>query len=266
MEGQPPHIEPESDHGLCGICPALQYPRERFVIFDRPCAEAPFNQIDGHRYTAEGEPACVHPHRIGLAADRVAALNEPLPPATSRTAASDAGCGLGGHDGPRARVNEVAPACDGEAAITHGRSNRFGRVAFGQVRLEVGRPWLHHHETCPQPNTASTRARRCARMRPCTSRSSPAATVSAEPGTALRIRVPSPGNEAVSPPSSLTAAPRPRGDHRGTRPAGRTPRCNRAGHREQTRSGRCRRRSGHRPERNGARSPDGRPRRLRDDP
>lgn len=82
MDGRPPHADPESDHGLCGICPALRYPRERFVIFDRPCREAPFNPVDGHRYTATGEPACVHPDKIGLDADRTAATTEPSPTVT----------------------------------------------------------------------------------------------------------------------------------------------------------------------------------------
>lgn len=81
MEGQPPHTDPNSDHGLCGICPALRYPRERFVIFDRPCRESPFEPADGHRYTTAGEPACVHPHKIGMAADRTAAPYEPPPAA-----------------------------------------------------------------------------------------------------------------------------------------------------------------------------------------
>lgn len=73
----PAHVDPDSGHGLCGICPALWYPRERFVIFDRPCREVPFNSVDGHRYTAAGEPACVPPGKIGLAADRVAAPTDP---------------------------------------------------------------------------------------------------------------------------------------------------------------------------------------------
>lgn len=76
MDGGPPHVDPKSDHGLCGICPALRHPREGFVIFDRPCREASFNPVDGHRYTAAGEPACVHPDKIGLDADRTAATTE----------------------------------------------------------------------------------------------------------------------------------------------------------------------------------------------
>lgn len=82
MDGHPPLTDPESDHGLCGICPALRYPREGFVIFDRPCREAPFNPVDGHRYTAAGEPTCVHPDKIGLDADRTAATTAPSPTTT----------------------------------------------------------------------------------------------------------------------------------------------------------------------------------------
>ncbi|MFE9476213.1 hypothetical protein ACFYOR_35015 [Streptomyces griseofuscus] len=77
----PPHTDPESEHGLCGICPALRLPRARFVVFDRPCREAPFDPVDGHRYTRAGEPACVHPDKIGLVPDRAAARREPLPAA-----------------------------------------------------------------------------------------------------------------------------------------------------------------------------------------
>ncbi|MEV6421667.1 hypothetical protein [Streptomyces sp. NPDC051662] len=82
MTGPSRHTDPDSEHGLCGICPALRLPRERFVIYDRPCREAPFNPADGHRYTHAGEPVCVHPDKIGLVPDRAAAPYEvaPLPP------------------------------------------------------------------------------------------------------------------------------------------------------------------------------------------
>lgn len=83
-----PFIDPESDHPdrpVCGICPSLRYPRDQFVVYDRPTREAPFNPDDGHRYTvAEGIPACVHPDKIGLEPDRIApaAVPEPPQPAT----------------------------------------------------------------------------------------------------------------------------------------------------------------------------------------
>ncbi|GAA2629894.1 hypothetical protein GCM10010425_30750 [Streptomyces spororaveus] len=79
MDGRPPHTDPDSDHRLCGICPALRYPREDFIIFDRPCREAPFDPADGHRYTLAREPACVHPHKIGMPPDHTAAPYEPAP-------------------------------------------------------------------------------------------------------------------------------------------------------------------------------------------
>ncbi|WP_327258197.1 hypothetical protein [Streptomyces sp. NBC_01244] len=78
-DGQTPHTDPDSDHRLCGICPALRYPREQFVIYDRPCREAPFDPADGHRYTLAGEPACVHPHKIGTPPDRFAPPPGPPP-------------------------------------------------------------------------------------------------------------------------------------------------------------------------------------------
>ncbi|MFI1956922.1 hypothetical protein ACH46L_03275 [Streptomyces althioticus] len=63
---------------VCGICPSKRLPRDRFVIYDRPTREAPFNPDDGHRYDPEGVPACVHPHKIGLDPDRTAPPPEPL--------------------------------------------------------------------------------------------------------------------------------------------------------------------------------------------
>jgi hypothetical protein len=81
MDDRPPHVDPDSDHRLCGVCPALRYPREQFVIYDRPNREAPFDPVDGHRYTADGSrrPACVHPDKIGLEPDHIA---PPYAPAT----------------------------------------------------------------------------------------------------------------------------------------------------------------------------------------
>ncbi|MFJ8213234.1 hypothetical protein [Streptomyces sp. NPDC096033] len=67
-----PFITEDSDHPACGICPSLRLPREAFVVYDRPSRECPFNPADGHRYTAEGTPACVHPDKIGQEPDRIA--------------------------------------------------------------------------------------------------------------------------------------------------------------------------------------------------
>lgn len=73
---------------VCGICPSKRLPRDRFVIFDRPNREAPFNPADGFRYTSDGTPACVHPHKIGEEPDRIAPPPEvtsvPEPVATPR--------------------------------------------------------------------------------------------------------------------------------------------------------------------------------------
>ncbi|MFK0017286.1 hypothetical protein [Streptomyces sp. NPDC091027] len=65
-------------HPACEICPAHRLPREGFVVYSRPSRECPFNPADGHRYTADGTPACVHPARVGLAPDRIAPPPRPL--------------------------------------------------------------------------------------------------------------------------------------------------------------------------------------------
>jgi hypothetical protein len=73
---QQPYIDPDSEHDdrpVCGICPSLRFPREAFVIYDRPTWEAPFDPADGRRYTLDGRiPACVHPDKIGCPPDRQA--------------------------------------------------------------------------------------------------------------------------------------------------------------------------------------------------
>jgi hypothetical protein len=79
MDTSRPFIDPESDYTVCGICPSLRRPREEFVVYDRPTRDAPFNPADGYRYTADGTPACVHPHKIGLEPDRVAPAYTPEP-------------------------------------------------------------------------------------------------------------------------------------------------------------------------------------------
>ncbi|MEU4948070.1 hypothetical protein ACFYN3_41910 [Streptomyces lavendulae] len=67
-----PFITEDSDHPACGICPSLRLPRDAFVVYDRPSRECPFNPADGHRYTSDGTPACVHPDKIGVEPDRIA--------------------------------------------------------------------------------------------------------------------------------------------------------------------------------------------------
>lgn len=77
-------VDPESDHRCCGICPALRLPRAGFLVFDRPSRDCPFDGQDGHRYTADRIPACVHPDKVGLAPDRIAPPYEPQPPEPHR--------------------------------------------------------------------------------------------------------------------------------------------------------------------------------------
>jgi hypothetical protein len=79
METSRPHIDPDSDYTVCGICPSLRLPRDRFVVYDRPSRECPFNPADGFRYTADGTPACVHPDKVGLEPDRTAPAYTPEP-------------------------------------------------------------------------------------------------------------------------------------------------------------------------------------------
>ncbi|MEU9107127.1 hypothetical protein AB0D54_22805 [Streptomyces xanthophaeus] len=67
-----PFIAEDSDYPACGICPSLRLPRDAFVVYDRPSRECPFDPADGHRYTGDGTPACVHPDKIGEEPDRFA--------------------------------------------------------------------------------------------------------------------------------------------------------------------------------------------------
>lgn len=71
----PPFINPDREDlkwPVCGICPATRYPREQFVVYSAPSWECPFHLENGHRYTHEGVPACVHPGKVGLEPDRIA--------------------------------------------------------------------------------------------------------------------------------------------------------------------------------------------------
>ncbi|MFD4257689.1 hypothetical protein ACFWR9_08655 [Streptomyces sp. NPDC058534] len=89
----PPYINPDAEdpkRPVCGICPATRYPREQFLVYNRPSWETPFHPENGHRYTRNGTvPTCVHPDKIGLEPDRIApAPKEPpdlgAPPARRR--------------------------------------------------------------------------------------------------------------------------------------------------------------------------------------
>jgi hypothetical protein len=83
MDSPKPYIDPDEDdpaRPVCGICPSKRLPREAFVIYERPNRDTKFNEADGYRYTAEGTPACVHPHKIGLEPDRKAPESVPESP------------------------------------------------------------------------------------------------------------------------------------------------------------------------------------------
>ncbi|MEU6503931.1 hypothetical protein ABZ895_30800 [Streptomyces californicus] len=84
-QAQPPFIDPESDYPCCWFCPALRLPRSGFLVADRPSRLWPFDAADGHRYTVDDRtPVCVHPGRVGLAAERTApplAIDPPAEPA-----------------------------------------------------------------------------------------------------------------------------------------------------------------------------------------
>ncbi|MEV5602522.1 hypothetical protein AB0L33_13880 [Streptomyces sp. NPDC052299] len=81
-DAEAPFIDPESDYPCCWFCPALRLPRTGFRVADRPSRDWPFDAADGFRYTLEGRtPVCVHPGRVGLAAELIARTYEipPLP-------------------------------------------------------------------------------------------------------------------------------------------------------------------------------------------
>ncbi|MFR9725729.1 hypothetical protein ACL02R_20535 [Streptomyces sp. MS19] len=65
-------------HPACGICPARRYPFGGFDVAERPSREFPFSVEDGHRYTADGVPVCVHPDRVGVPAARYRTEGTPL--------------------------------------------------------------------------------------------------------------------------------------------------------------------------------------------
>ncbi|MDF3291919.1 hypothetical protein [Streptomyces silvisoli] len=78
-----PYMCEDDDPPVCGVCPSLRLPRDRFVVADRPSRLWPFNEADGYRYAADGTPVCVHPDRIGLDPDRIALPPKPLDLSTS---------------------------------------------------------------------------------------------------------------------------------------------------------------------------------------
>ncbi|MFJ9818789.1 hypothetical protein ACIRU3_26760 [Streptomyces sp. NPDC101151] len=65
-------------HLACGICPSRRFPVGEFDVFERPTKDCPFDPADGHRYTADGVPVCVHPEKVGLPAGRYKSENAPL--------------------------------------------------------------------------------------------------------------------------------------------------------------------------------------------
>lgn len=73
-----PFVNGDVLHLACGICPSRRLPVGQFDVFERPTKECPFNPADGHRYTAEGTPVCVHPEKVGLPVARYKSENAPL--------------------------------------------------------------------------------------------------------------------------------------------------------------------------------------------
>jgi hypothetical protein len=65
-------------HLACGVCPSRSYPVGGFDVFERPSKDCPFNPTDGHRYTADGTPVCVHPEKVGLPAKRYKSEGVPV--------------------------------------------------------------------------------------------------------------------------------------------------------------------------------------------
>ncbi|MFF2522412.1 hypothetical protein [Streptomyces liangshanensis] len=66
------------DGHACGICPGRRLPLGDFDVHERPSKECPFDPADGHRYTADRVPVCVHPEKIGIPAGRYSTDGTPL--------------------------------------------------------------------------------------------------------------------------------------------------------------------------------------------
>ncbi|MFI6607124.1 hypothetical protein [Streptomyces sp. NPDC050507] len=73
-----PFVNDDVLHRACGICPSRSRAVGEFDVFERPSRECPFNPADGHRYTADGTPVCVHPDKVGLPAARYKSEGAPL--------------------------------------------------------------------------------------------------------------------------------------------------------------------------------------------
>lgn len=65
-------------HLACGICPARRFPVGQFDVHARPTSESPFDPVDGHRYTVDRVPVCVHPEKVGLPAGKYMSAGETL--------------------------------------------------------------------------------------------------------------------------------------------------------------------------------------------
>ncbi|MEU3959421.1 hypothetical protein AB0F42_06320 [Streptomyces buecherae] len=66
----PAFVSGDGNHAACDICPSRRHPFGEFDVHERPTKECPFDPVDGHRYTADGVPVCVHPEKVGLPAGR----------------------------------------------------------------------------------------------------------------------------------------------------------------------------------------------------
>ena len=90
-----PFIDDDEDHDACWFCPALRFPREGFIVADRPSRCWPFDPADGYRYTADGTPVCVHPAKVGLPVEHLAPTLPPEPPPEPAPAAPTRRAGAG---------------------------------------------------------------------------------------------------------------------------------------------------------------------------
>lgn len=66
------------EHWACGICPGRTRPVGAFDVAERPSKDFPFDPADGHRYTADRVPVCVHPEKIGIPPGRYCTDGIPL--------------------------------------------------------------------------------------------------------------------------------------------------------------------------------------------
>ncbi|MFE7536847.1 hypothetical protein ACFU67_21520 [Streptomyces rhizosphaericola] len=73
-----PFVNGDVHHRACGICPSRVHAVGDFDVFERPTPDCPFSKTDGHRYSEDGTPVCVHPEKVGLPAGRYKSENAPL--------------------------------------------------------------------------------------------------------------------------------------------------------------------------------------------